>query len=454
MTPGGPGSITWASRLHLQAPMPFVRLVRANLSPELWRPAVAGVMLCIATTTAAAQTALTWDQVRVRFLAANPTVRAGQVAVEEARADEITAHLRPNPEVSGAFDQFPLVGDVTNPWPNLAFEGSLSYLVERRHKRDLRLNSAQGATSIAMSAQADSVRTLLFDLRAAFVQTLQAKAFQTLAQQNLQSYDQLLTVSREQLQAGDIAQIDFDRLQLARVEYEADVQTADVNLRTAKIELLRLLNDRTPLDQFDVTGVYDFAESIPALDSLRQTALDTRPDLKAASQAVAKATIDHRLAIANGSTDPIVGVNVGNQTNPDNSDPPLSTWFGVGVSIPLRIFDRNQGEKLRTELDIGRNERLLEAMRAQVLSDVDSGYATAMSTVALLRPYKTTYLDQATRVRDTVTFSYQSGGASLIELLLVQQEYRAVRVTYVNLVAAFLNAVNQLNLAVGREVIP
>jgi cobalt-zinc-cadmium efflux system outer membrane protein len=435
--------------------MPFVRLHCAVLSlSHVWRPAVGGAMLCFVTTIAAAQTALTWDQVRVRFLAVNPTVRAGQIAIDEARAVEITANLRPNPEVSGSVDQFPLVGDATNPWQNLAFEGEISYLVERRHKRALRRSSAQGATAIAVSAQADAVRNLVFDLRGAFVQTLQAKAFQTLAQQNLQSYDQLLAVSRERLQAGDIAQIDFDRLQLQRVQYEADVQTADVNLRTAKIELLRLLNDRTPLDRFDVTGVYDFAESIQALASLRQAALDTRPDLKAANQAVAKAAIDHRLAIANGSTDPTFGVNVGHQTTADNNTPPLSTWLGASVSIPLRIFDRNQGEKLRTELDIRRNEQLLEATRTQVLSDVDSSYATVMSAVALLRPYKTTYLDEATRVRDTVTFSYQSGGASLVELLLAQQEYRAVRVAFVNLVAAFLNAVNQLNLAVGREVLP
>jgi len=438
----------------LQDPMPL-RLRCAVIWPSVvWRSTVGGAMLWFAATTAVAQTALTWDQVRVRFLAANPTVRAGQFAIEEARADEITANLRPNPAVSGFVDQFPLVGEATDPSQNLTFAGSVSYLVERRHKRELRRNSAQGATAIIESVQADTVRNLLFNLRAAFVQTLQAKAFRTLAQQNLQSYDQLLAVSREQLQAGDIAQIDFDRLQLQRVEYEVDAQTADVNLRTAKIELLRLLNDRTPLDQFDVTGVYDFAESIPTLASLRQAALDTRPDLKAASQAVAKATIDHRLAIANGSVDPTFGADVGHQMTADNSTPPLSTWLGASVSFPLRIFDRNQGEKLRTELDIRRTEQLLEAMRTQVLSDVDSGYATVMSTIALLRPYKTTYLDQATRVRDTVTFSYQSGGASLIELLLAQHEYRAVQVSYVNLVAAFLNAMNQLNLAVGREVLP
>jgi cobalt-zinc-cadmium efflux system outer membrane protein len=127
---------------------------------------------------------------------------------------------------------------------------------------------------------------------------------------------------------------------------------------------------------------------------------------------------------------------------------------GASVSVPLRIFDRNQGEKLRTELDITRNERLADAARLQVYADVDTAYATVLSSVTLLQPYKDRYLDQATRVRDTVSFSYQNGGAALVDFLQAQQEYRAVQVSYVNLVAAFLNAISQLNLAVGQEVIP
>jgi cobalt-zinc-cadmium efflux system outer membrane protein len=229
-----------------------------------------------------------------------------------------------------------------------------------------------------------------------------------------------------------------------------------VNLRTAKIQLLRLLNDATPIEQFDVTGPYDFVEPALTLLALRQIAIDTRPDLKAAMQAIEKATTDHRLALANGSIDPTVGMDVGHAQPPASLsyNPPLSTWIGFNVSLPLRLFDRNQGEKLRTTLDITRNQQLLAATRAQVLGDVDSGYATVMSTLTLLRPYKATYLDQATRVRDTLTFSYQRGGASLIDFLQAQQEYRSVQVSYVNLIAAFLNAVNQLNLAIGQEVIP
>jgi cobalt-zinc-cadmium efflux system outer membrane protein len=124
------------------------------------------------------------------------------------------------------------------------------------------------------------------------------------------------------------------------------------------------------------------------------------------------------------------------------------------VGIPLRIFDRNQGEKLRTRLDVGRNERLRAATEAQVFSDVDSAYATLNSTIILLRPYKAQYLQQSVRVRDTIFFSYQRGGASLLDFLSAESEYRGVQLNYVNLVGSYLVAAAQLNQAVGREVIP
>jgi outer membrane protein, heavy metal efflux system len=267
----------------------------------------------------------------------------------------------------------------------------------------------------------------------------------------------VLTISRDRLRAGDIAQIDLDRLELLRVQLEAAEQTADVNLRTAKIQLLMLLNDRTPIDQFDVTGPFDFAEVTPALVDLRQMALDTRPDVRAALQAVDKAQTDHRLAIANGSTDPIFTVDTGLPVLSQIAQSytvPLYEYTGLNVTIPLRLFDRNQGEKIRTQLDITRNQRLIDVARAQVFNDVDTAYTTLVSNVILLKPYRDQYLAQSTRVRDTITYSYQRGGASLLDFLQAQQDYRSVQLAYVSLVGAYLAAAAQLNLAVGQEVIP
>jgi cobalt-zinc-cadmium efflux system outer membrane protein len=323
---------------------------------------------------------------------------------------------------------------------------TLTYLHERQHKRELRLDSAKEATGITISNQADLERTLLFNLRSAFVQTLQQKAVRDLAKENLTYYDHVLGVNRERYNAGAIAQVDLDRLELQRVQYESDLQTAEVGLRTAKIQMLALLNERTPVEQFDVIGPFDFSQQMAPLDDVRQAALDTRPDLRAALQTVDKAKTDHRLAVAMGSTDPTFGVDAGR-------NPPVDQYIGVSVSIPLRIFDRNQGEKLRTQLDIDRNEKLMEVTRAQVLSDVDSAYATLESTVALLQSYKDHYLQQASRVRDTISFSYEHGAASLLDFLGAQADYRGVQLNYLNLVGSYLDAASQLNLAVGREVI-
>ncbi len=398
----------------------------------------------------AAQKTMTWQQAREEFEKSNPTLRASRIGIEESRDEEITAYLRPNPDLTVGLDQInPFTDNPVNkyaPFSEALPLVSSSYLHERRHKRELRLESAQKATAIAQSQLADQERTLLYTLRGAFVEALQAKAVRDLAKENLAYFDHEFGISQERFKAGDIARVDLDRIEVQRVTYESDLQTAEVNLRTAKIQLLQLLNDRTPIEQFDVQGPFDFTDQVPAPDEMRRIALGERPDLKAAAQSVEKAQTDYRLAVANGSTDPTFGVDFGR-------NPPIPVYMGVSVNIPLRIFDRNQGEKARTQVDITRNERLRDAAEAQVFSDVDSAYATLLSTVTLLRPYKTKYLGIAARVRDTIAFSYQHGHAALVDYLDAQRDYRAVQVSYLNLVGSYLSAANQLNLAVGREVI-
>jgi len=396
----------------------------------------------------------TWETVKSNFEIQNTALLAGRLNIDELKAEEITAFLRPNPQLSLAVDGTqiapkdgkwqPFVGTFETP--------GVSYLHERRHKRELRQQSAKEGTGIGRAQQDDLERNLIFNLRNAFVGVLQAKAVLKLAQDNLDYYDKVLKVSRDRYQAGDIAQIDLDRLELQRLQYESDLQTALVNLRTTKINLLTLLDDRRPLDSFDVDGTYDFGEDILPLDDFRQNALNTRPDLRAALLTVKQAETNYKLAEANGSTDPTLGAWYTHNASDNN---PLGTnTLGVSVSVPLRIFDRNQGEKLRTKIDIQRNEKLRQGVETQVYSDVDSAYAVVSSNIALLKPYKRQYLAQAVRVRDTVFFSYQHGGASLLDFLNAESDYRTVQLNYVNLVGTYLTAAAQMNMAVGREVIP
>jgi outer membrane protein, heavy metal efflux system len=404
-------------------------------------------------SSALAQTALTWAQVKERFEAANPTLRAAQLNIEESRAAEITAYLRPNPDFGLSADGTqltPYLGTY-RPFTGTQISPSLSYLHERQHKRELRLENAKKSTDIASSSYLDQERGLMFNLQGAFVQILQAKAVLQNARDNLNYWDRELAVNRNRFNAGDMAQVDLNRMELQRVQFESDFQTAIVNLRTSKIQLLTLLNDRTPLDEFDVTGPFDFVEKLQPLEQFRTTALETRPDLKVAVQSVELARAAHQLAIANGSTDPTFSAWWTH--NPSFNNPYDYNTVGASVNIPLRIFDRNQGEKARTQLDIGRNERMRDAAQAQVYSDVDSAYYTLVQTINLLQPYKTKYLPMALDVRDRITISYQNGGASLLDFLDAEKAYRDARLAYLNLIGSYLAAAAQMNQAVGREVI-
>ena len=409
--------------------------------------------IALLASTASAQQTLTWEQVKARFEVANPTLKADEVNVQEIKAEEITAFLRPNPQFTFSTDgtQIARHQGVWRPLSGTQYQPNFSYLHERQRKRELRLETAKEGTQIAGSQHEDLERNLIYDLRTVFIQTLQAKAVLELARADLDYYDKIIEISQARFKDGAIGQIDLDRIELLRVQYETEIQTAIVNLRTSKIQLLQLLDDRTQLDNFDVNGPFEFSEKLQPLETFRQIALDNRPDLRAALESAQQAVTNHKLANANGSTDPTFGAWY--TYNPSFNNPYDQQTLGLNVSIPLRIFDRNQGEKKRTLLDIDRNNQLTDAARAQVFSDVDSAYEEVQSNIALLTPYRDKYKDQATRVRDTVTYSYQRGAASLMDFLNAQSDYRVVQLAYLQLVGAYMTTASQLNLAVGREEI-
>ena len=430
---------------------------RSRTAKRYLARSVFGTLFMAATVPGVfAQTSYSWDQVKARFEATNPALKADADNVDEMRAEEITAFLRPNPQFNTTVDGTEIAPNNGHwqPLQGTFVEPGISYLHERDHKRELRLKSAQEGTQITASQHEDLKRTLEFTLRAAFIQTIEAKAVVKLAQDDLAYYDKIIAISRDRFKAGDIAQIDLDRIELLRVQYESELQTAIVNLRTAKIQLLELMNDHTPVAQFDVTGPFDFSDALQPLADFRQIALANRPDLQAALESIQQSQTNHKLAVANGSTDPTFGVWYTWNSAVNNSNPIGLQTLGGSVNIPLRIFDRNQGEKQRTQIDIDRSLEATEAVRAQVFSDADTAYAEVESNIELLKPYKAQYNAQALRVRDTVTYSYEHGGASLMDFLNAQSDYRQVQLAYAQLIGAYLTAAAQLNLAVGREVIP
>ncbi len=385
-----------------------------------------------------------------RFRAGNPDLSAGQLNIQESKAHEVTAYLRPNPNASFLLDQLQVFNrnpyrPVTNALPVVAFD----YLHERQHKRELRLESAQQGTAIAESQQQDLERTLLFNLRTAFVQTLQAKALLANAKENLDYFDKELAINRDRYRSGDIARVDLDRIALQRVQYESDYQTARGECANRQDHPADAAQRPHPGGQFrrhrplHVPGADSAAGGVP------HHGAGDAPGFAGGRAGSGKSRA--RITNWRWRTDRPIPISAWTSAHTG-----ADSYIGVGVSIPLRIFDRNQGEKARTQIDITHAERQKDSAQALVFSDVDSAYFTLLSTVSLLRPYGGAdgYLETASRIRDTMSFSYQRGQAALVDYLDAQRDFRATQVAYINLVGAYLAAAGQLNMAVGREAIP
>ena len=400
---------------------------------------------------ASAQQALTWQQVREKFEAGQSDVCSRCASASRIKAQEITAYLRPNPDFSLTADGFQITPNagVWRPFSGVLETPGVSYLHEREHKRELRRDSAKQPRQSPNRSWPIRSGRCCSTCATPSCRPCRPRRCSALARENLAYYDQVLAVSRERLQAGDIAQVDLDRLELQRVQYESDVQTALVNLRTAKIQLLTLLNDRTPVEQFDVTGTFDFTEQIQALEEFRN--VGARHPAGSEGRRASDREGEDRSPAGRGQRLDRSDVQRVVLAQSFLRQSVREQHFGVSVSIPLRIFDRNQGEKPRTQLDIGRNERLRDANEAQVFSDVDSAYATLEQQS-----------DSAAAVQDQVSgagrerarhdrFRLSARRRVLLDFLHAQKDYRSIQLNYLNLVGSYLTAANQLNLAVGAR---
>ena len=415
------------------------------------RTAVLAACVVVYSAACSAQnvTALDFAAIVAKFRANNPDIAAASLLTDEARANEITANLRPNP----VFTLNSVQNSITTAESPVGGNGQaelipdISYLYERQKKRQLRTESARLATSVQSNNNQDLERNLLFSLRDAYNRALQAKSILQLAQENLDYYDKVIDANRARYQAGDISVLDLERVELQRVQFQTDVVTATQNLRTAKIQLLSLMNEHSlPVDRFEVAGDFDYHETPLLLPEVHEAALESRPDLQAAEVSIRKAEADRKLAIANGTSDPTFGLMY-------QRDPQLGSTIGLSVSMPVRVFDKNQGEKARTAIEVRRTERQLESVRSAVLRDVDSAYEQVLAARNLILPYREKYLKQAEEVRERVSFAYSKGGASLLEFLDAQKTYRDTELAYRNLIGSYLSAAAQLNLAAGKEIV-
>jgi cobalt-zinc-cadmium efflux system outer membrane protein len=407
------------------------------------------VTAACAGTAQGQQKSFTWEEIRNTFLKMNPTLRAQAQSIESNRANEITASLRPNPQ---------LQNDTTSSTVGIYQEFEIG------GKRSARIESARLATSISQTDSADANRTLTLNLRQAFIAALQAKSDLQFAQDNLTSYQKVVDINQTALQQGAISRADFLKIQLEMLQFQTDLDDASLSLKTAKATLRGLVGPANLPDDFDIDGGLRAVSLEKSLAELQQLALENRPDLKSAETGRQKAFADLRLAKANRWPDPTVGtsyLHTGNEIGGPSWFQPFypkgssSNAMGLGIaSISIPLFGRNQGEVARARSEQLRADFLAEAAKNQVLQDVETAYVSFESSRERVRFYEQTYLSNSKESLDIEQFSFQRGGASILDFLDAERTYRSTQLAYRQQLAAYLMNLARLEAVVGMAMTP
>jgi cobalt-zinc-cadmium efflux system outer membrane protein len=275
---------------------------------------------------------------------------------------------------------------------------------------------------------------------------LLAKASLAVAEENLADYRKTVELSRARLDAGDITRTDFERIDLQQAQFESDADNARLSLQQASAQLQLLFGSDHPNSTLDIVGTLDPPQLPLTMAEAEDKALQSRPDYLAVRQALTASEAEAKLAVANGKTDPTIGAEY-DRNGIDNS-------FGLNLAVPLRIFDRNQGEKERTRFEVASSRSAVTAARNQVVSDVDQAWMALDTAQRLAQRYNSHYLDEAGHVRDNLQFSYRNGNTTLLDYLSALRDYRAIRVSALSANAQVWLAIHQLSFATATDILP
>jgi cobalt-zinc-cadmium efflux system outer membrane protein len=415
------------------------------------RSAVAVVVLLLAVfSTAQTHVRIGLEQAVALALAHSHTLKAARTQIQQNQAQEVTASLRPNPTLSWDALFVPLFSpqnfNLSTLLNTQQFDMGVSYLYERGGKRQRRVEAARDATVVTRYQVGDSERTLVFNVAQQFINAQLAQSVLDFALKDLNSFEQTVRISEDRYRAGDISEGDLLKIKLQLLQFQTDVAGAQVAMVQALATLRQLLGyDAVPAD-YEVEGELSYQPLTVNLDDLRLRALKLRPDLLAMQQGIQAAQSQIALAKANGKVDLTTTLSYSHISDLNS----LSASF----SIPLPIFDRNQGEIARTRFALTQSQENAQAALDLVLTDIRNNYEAFSTNQKIVQLYLSGYLKQAQDSRDISEYAYKRGAASLLDFLDAERSYRSTQLSYRQTLASYLLSVEQLKEAVGTRILP
>jgi outer membrane protein, heavy metal efflux system len=404
----------------------------------------------IPVTPSTAPAHITLEEAIRLALQHNHALQAVRSTILISQADEITANLRPNPTISWDSQFFPLFQPSlfsADYLENQAqFDFGIGYLFERGKKRQHRLQAARDQTAVVRSQEADSERQLVFNVAQQFIAVQLAESMFAFAQQDLDSFQQTVTISESRLKAGDMSEGDYLKIKLQLLQFQTDVSAAQLAKVQALAALRQFLGFDSVPDNYVCDGELSYQTVHGNVDDLKALALRSRPDLTAAVLGVTAARSQEALAEANGKRD------LGASFSYTHTAGINSGAFFFNIDLP--IFDRNQGNIAHARYAITQAQEQASEAAEQVLTDVTDAFENLRTNDKIIQLYQGGYVDQAKQSRDISEYAYKRGAASLLDFLDAERTYRSNQLAYRQALASHMTAVEQMRQAVGTRNLP
>jgi cobalt-zinc-cadmium efflux system outer membrane protein len=380
------------------------------------------------------------------FLKQNLDLLMAQYGVETAKGQQITAHLFPNP--------------VLNSWVYTAFTqghnfakstevgGTIQQLFEVAGKRGYRIESAGFGIQTVETNFIDTVRQLSYTVKDSYFRVQAGKRHLELAEENQTRFNRILEVNTIRYNKGYISGVDLIRIKLQAVDFQSQVIVSTQEIEGALADLRTVLGV-PPTTKLELTSQLEYHRIEPDLSTLEQLALENRPDILAKRLTRSQREADLNLARAYRYPDPNIGpgMTVQGPTGPDNQQ-----QYVLALTIPLPVFNRNQGGIVQAEVSIQTADADLRKTLLQVKNQVELSYRNLIESRRLAEVYQEGTLKDARDAFIIIEHAFEKGGVTILDLLDAARTSRTIQQNYIDALFSYQRNLFLLESAVAHEV--
>ena len=397
------------------------------------------------TPTASAKRSVTLSDAVSIFMQQNLQLVAARYDIDTAEAEKLTARLRPNPQLAVNLSGTPLnfSGNIVS---EQTYDYTLSKTFETAGKRAKRIDVANKNADVARGQFETTVWQLTNDLKKKFYTVILNQSLFNLAQENEKTFAETVKHTEELVQAGELAGLDLTRLEVEKLKFDTDLANAERDYEVALKDLRVTLGGDYRAMEIELTGTLDPQTYDLTFPDLREKALASRPDLKAAK--LAEAAADANIRLQNAQRIPDLNLSGGIEQVPSGSS---SYLLGVGITLP--ISDRNQGERAKALIEKRKAQNQEQLITNQILSDVDKAFVAVNLQRRRVDLYRTGVLTKVNDIQSLTEYSLKAGESSILDLLDAIRTRRDTLAAFYQALFDYQAALLDLELATATPIV-